>query len=216
MEAAFSGKLPPIYKRNGRECYLDPIRKKLIYITPEETVRQSVILYLTDTLHVPLQEIISEQHLSHYGITSKKRADIVIHALDADHQSVPIAVIECKAPNVYLDMKAKEQMFEYCDLMGATYAMLTNGIDQYCFRYDAEKDDYISLTALPDYKGMLSDQYEERYPRIISGKRFFLGSIVHDRLWSLDDPDVVGLIENLISYSIVRDEYREYVKAKRN
>ena len=75
MEAAFSGKLPPIYKRNGRECYLDPIRKKLIYITPEETVRQSVILYLTDTLHVPIQEIISEQHLSHYGITSKKRAD---------------------------------------------------------------------------------------------------------------------------------------------
>ncbi|CCX66713.1 putative uncharacterized protein [Firmicutes bacterium CAG:791] len=77
-------------------------------ITPEETVRQSVILYLTDTLHVPMQEIISEQHLSHYGITSKKREDIVIYALDADQQSVPIAVIECKAPNVYLDMKAKE------------------------------------------------------------------------------------------------------------
>lgn len=77
-------------------------------ITPEETVRQSVILYLTDTLHVPMQEIISEQHLSHYGITSKKREDIVIYALDADQQSIPIAVIECKAPNVYLDMKAKE------------------------------------------------------------------------------------------------------------
>ena len=77
-------------------------------ITPEETVRQSVILYLTDTLHVPMQEIISEQHLSHYGITSKKKEDIVIYALDADQQSVPIAVIECKAPNVYLDMKAKE------------------------------------------------------------------------------------------------------------
>lgn len=30
--------LPPIYKRNGRDCYLDPIRQKLIYITPEETV----------------------------------------------------------------------------------------------------------------------------------------------------------------------------------
>ena len=77
-------------------------------ITPEETVRQSVILYLTDTLHVPMQEIISEQYLSHYGITSKKREDIVIYALDADQQSVPIAVVECKAPNVYLDMKAKE------------------------------------------------------------------------------------------------------------
>lgn len=66
MEEEFSEKLPLIYKRNGRECYLDPIRKKLIYITPEETVRQKVILYLTDILHVPLREIVSEQHLSHY------------------------------------------------------------------------------------------------------------------------------------------------------
>ena len=39
---------------------------------------------------------------------------------------------------------------------------------------------------------------------------------IRDRLWRLDDPDVIGLIENLISYSIVRDEYREYVKAKRH
>ena len=35
---------------------------------------------------------------------------------------------------------------------------------------------------------------------------------MNDRLWQLDDPDVVEIIENLISYSIVRDEYREYVK----
>ena len=47
------GKLPPIYKRNGKDCYLDPIRKKLIYITPEETVRQKTISYLLDELGVP-------------------------------------------------------------------------------------------------------------------------------------------------------------------
>ena len=32
--------LPEIYNRHGKDCYLDPIRQKLIYITPEETVRQ--------------------------------------------------------------------------------------------------------------------------------------------------------------------------------
>lgn len=31
-------KLPEIYKRDGKKCYLDPIRKRLILITPEETV----------------------------------------------------------------------------------------------------------------------------------------------------------------------------------
>ena len=32
--------LPPIYQRKNKDCYFDPIREKLIYITPEETVRQ--------------------------------------------------------------------------------------------------------------------------------------------------------------------------------
>jgi len=45
--------LPPIYERNGRKCYLDPIREKLIYITPEETVRQQVISYLLNKLNIP-------------------------------------------------------------------------------------------------------------------------------------------------------------------
>lgn len=77
-------KLPPIYHRNGKDCYLDPIRQKLIYITPEETVRQKVISYLTDTLKVPSDMIVVEQHLSHYGLSTKKRADIVIHKPDKD------------------------------------------------------------------------------------------------------------------------------------
>ena len=82
MEEMFPRKLPPVYKRNEKDCYLDPIRKKLIYITPEETIRQRVLSYLTDTLHVPIQEIILEQHLSHYGIKSKKRADYLKKAVE--------------------------------------------------------------------------------------------------------------------------------------
>lgn len=81
--------------------------------------------------------------------------------MDAERQSVAIAVVECKAPNVCLDMKAKEQLLDYCDLVGANYAMLTNGIDQYCFRYASVKDEYLVLRELPNYKNMLSDQYEE-------------------------------------------------------
>ena len=50
-------RLPKIYKRNGKECYFDPIRQKLIYITPEETVRQQVISYLIDELEVPAEMI---------------------------------------------------------------------------------------------------------------------------------------------------------------
>ena len=38
--------LPAIYKREGKECYYDTYRKKLIEITPEETVRQRVAAIL--------------------------------------------------------------------------------------------------------------------------------------------------------------------------
>ena len=72
MEEKVIEKLPKVYKRNGKECYLDPIREKIIYITPEETVRQKVIIHLTENLQVP------------------------------------IAVVECKAPNIALDLNAKE------------------------------------------------------------------------------------------------------------
>lgn len=60
--------LPPIYKRNGADCFLDPYREKIIPVTSEEYVR----------VFVP-NRVIIKQHLSHYGIQRKDRADIVIH-----------------------------------------------------------------------------------------------------------------------------------------
>lgn len=52
----------------------------------------------------------------------------------------------------------------------------------------------------------------EKRPDLISGKKFYLGRLVNDRLWRMDDPEVIKLIVNLISYSMIRDEYREFVK----
>lgn len=55
---------------------------------------------------------------------------------------------------------------------------------------------------------------KNRYPQIISKNQFDLGTLVYDRDWELDDSEVIKLIENLISYALVRDEYRAYVKNK--
>lgn len=387
-------RLPPIYKRLGRECYLDPIRQKLIYVTPEETVRQEIITYLTEILEVPSEMIAVEEPLSHYGIKTRKRADIIIHTANKEDEIVPIAVIECKAPKVDLDDRAKNQLLEYCDIIYAKYAMLTNGIDQISFRFNEEKRNYDIIEKLPKYSDILEDKFiifdpgeyperipfeelekvlkegislenyisyltpmnlavpmfnlleglldyrvkmpagnyglfrliedygvrmlsygnasgghfygpyrsflvecdgntefysiavttywkstspdniktcivvahdeeerthhalqlvvdenletygnkidfyhngkiavgrmgsgkiselrqfvEDRYPKLINGNKFYLGSLINDRLWRMDDPDVIELIVNLISYSMIRDEYREYVKQKRS
>ena len=34
--------LPPMYKRNGQDCFFDPYREKLIPVTPEEIIRQKI------------------------------------------------------------------------------------------------------------------------------------------------------------------------------
>lgn len=53
---------------------------------------------------------------------------------------------------------------------------------------------------------------EERYPKIIEGKRFCMGMLKNDHLWDIDQLDVIEVIVNCITYALVRDEYREYVK----
>ena len=53
----------------------------------------------------------------------------------------------------------------------------------------------------------LREYVAARRPQLIYGKKFWLGSLANDRDWHIDNPEVVKLIENLISYALVLDEY---------
>ena len=50
------------------------------------------------------------------------------------------------------------------------------------------------------------------YPQIINDNRYILGKLPVNKLWHLDDKNVLQFVENLISYAIVRDLYREDAK----
>ena len=151
-----NARLPAVYKRNHKDCYLDPIRKRLIYITPEETVRQKVISYLLNDLAVPAEMLQVEEHLSHYGLDSKGRADIVILGMNKDAQLFPLTVIECKAESVPLDEKAMNQALDYSDALGSVYTVLINGVSSFCYRYDDASKQYVEIEDLPDYQAMLT------------------------------------------------------------
>lgn len=152
--------LPPIYSRNHRACYLDPVREKLIFITPEETVRQKIISYLIEKLNVPKNMIIVEALLSSFGLKSRGRADIVILQYRKEENTYfPLAVIECKAPGILLGDRATQQMIDYADKLACDYCMMTDGNEAYCYHYQEDTNSYDEISALPEYSGMVQGEY---------------------------------------------------------
>ena len=163
-DAVYSQKLPEIYRRNGKDCYLDNIRQKMIVVTPEETVRQRVIGFLINNLNVPPEMLRVEEHIAEYGVDSRLRADIVIRKVDNDDEDMErvLAIVECKAPNIAIDDKGIRQLQNYCRLIDAEYSMITNGSDFRFFYFD-EKN-FLEMDDFPNYEEMLDGIVYEYTP----------------------------------------------------
>ena len=99
----------------------DPLRKKMVTLTPEERVRQWFITLLHEECSIPLHMMSSEVSLR-YG-DKPFRADIVVW----DRSLCPAVIVECKRPQVTLDEEVLSQVLKYNMVMGAPYAVVTNG-----------------------------------------------------------------------------------------
>ncbi len=153
-------KVPKIYKREGKDCYYDTYRKKLIEITPEETVRQKVASLFELKYGVPKEMISLEVPMSSYVVGATGRADIVIHAVDIESNTIyPVAVIECKKEDVLLTDKVAEQAIRYCNVIGGSYIILTNGIEIEIAAYDEDTDSYVFLDKMLSYDEMINREY---------------------------------------------------------
>lgn len=111
---------------NGKTEVFDPVRKRFVRLTPEESVRQNVLNFLSEVKNVPL---------SHIGVEKKilvnklyKRPDIIVFNSDA---SIAL-IVECKAPNVALSEDVLNQVIRYNMTLKADYLMITNGINIFC------------------------------------------------------------------------------------
>ena len=155
---------PKLYLRKGKECYLDPYRDKLIPATPEETVRQKVLIWLENELNVPHDVILVEMLLSKCGLNSKDRADIVISRFGEEGLLYPVAIVECKANTVQISSNTIEQCCRYTDALGIDYAFVTNGVELLAFHYNEKDDQYIQLAAVPTYQQMLDGKTNDYVP----------------------------------------------------
>ena len=129
------------------ELIWDPLRRKEVAATPEERVRQWFIIQLRDAFGVPEHMMNSEVSFK-FGAKSW-RADILVY----DRAGQPLAVVECKRPDVALDAHVIEQAMRYNSVLGVRYLFVTNG--KMTYLYGLKGDTFVPLDRIPSFEEML-------------------------------------------------------------
>jgi len=104
----------------------DFIRKKYVLLTPEEWVRQHILVYFCEVMQYPKGLISVEKELKVNNLS--KRYDIVVY--DYDHK--PWMLVECKEQGVPISDKTLQQLLRYHQVLQCPYWFLTNGGRNYC------------------------------------------------------------------------------------
>lgn len=124
----------------------DVFRKKFVALTPEEWVRQHILMYLVHELQYPSGRMAVEMILPVHG--TKLRCDALVY----DAQLKPLMLIECKAPDVSITNDTLMQIARYNQTAGVNYLLITNGIKHYCFQRKSDQLGFVSLQKIPTYK----------------------------------------------------------------
>ena len=135
-----------IKNKENKSYIFDPIRKKWLFLTPEEWVRVHCIFYLVEIKKYPASLMRIEKELSLYN--TKKRFDILVAGLNLK----PLILVECKAPNIIIDQKSFDQIITYDKVINAKYLMLTNGIINYYCEVNKIDKKINFLKDIPVYK----------------------------------------------------------------
>lgn len=113
-------------QQDGQRYIFDFIRKKYVVLTPEEWVRQHILVYLCEVMRYPKGLISVEKEIKINNL--KKRYDIVVY--DSDHR--PWMLIECKEPEQKIGDDTLQQLLRYYSNLQCPYWLLTNGTQHFC------------------------------------------------------------------------------------
>ena len=89
----------------------------------------------------------SEVSLSFSG--KSFRADIIVY----DRSGSPLAIVECKRPEVVIDAEVARQALLYHGAAPVRFIYLTNGNNTYIYKRDGEG--FKALDRMPSYEEML-------------------------------------------------------------
>jgi hypothetical protein len=133
--------------KSGEKTFVfDPVRLKDVALTPEELLRQLVLLYLLEIKNYPANRIRVEAGFTLNGL--QKRSDIIVF----DAGVKPWLLVECKSPKVPLTQTTFEQAARYNLQWQAPFLAVTNGLATFCCQLDFEKQAFEYLEDLPIFK----------------------------------------------------------------
>lgn len=142
IKIIYPSQKPALKTEAGKEYIFCITRKRWLIITPEEWVRQNILLYLTLVLQYPASLIAVEKKLQLNEM--KKRFDIVVYK-----NALPFMIIECKEMNVPIAENTILQVLNYNRIIQAPYLVVTNG--SYCAAYENAGNGFYEVSELPQF-----------------------------------------------------------------
>ena len=110
-----------VKEQDNKKFIFDIARKKWVFLTPEEWVRQHILHYLIHDKKYPASLIAVERGIELNG--TQKRFDLVVFSNSGQAKMI----IECKAPEEALNEKVFEQIARYNLSLKVDYLWVTNG-----------------------------------------------------------------------------------------
>lgn len=133
-------------KNEGDKTYVyDIIRKKYIWLSPEEWVRQHFIHFLINKYQYPSGLISVESGLKYNQLN--KRSDIVVY----DTTGNPFLLIECKSADIKISQATFNQAATYNQTLKAPYLAVSNGLKHYICHIDFKTGNYSFLKDFPAF-----------------------------------------------------------------
>lgn len=134
-----------IKKHDDKLWIFDILRKKHIFLTPEEWVRQNLIHYLIQHFHYPKALIKVETGLKYDK--RQKRSDVVVY----DRSGNIFLLIECKAMHIKIGQATLDQVSAYNHVLKAQHIMVTNGNHYLVYATNHETQKYQLHTEIPAF-----------------------------------------------------------------
>ncbi len=132
-----------VSRAGGSVRIWDALRGQWLVLTPEEWVRQHLIMFLVEHCAAPPGMIRQECPVSIQG--TSQRADVVVWGRDGK----AMMLAECKAPDVDIDAAVFRQAIRYNSILKARYILVTNGLKHF-LRERSASGQYTPLSHIPN------------------------------------------------------------------